>query len=366
MSNHSKQIISNVLLVVISILLTLAVLETVFRIAGVKGDYHLPRMDMAYTAGGKPVFSSPSRHASNSVIVSYYDSDPRGYFEPDFTMSHKHNRVGWRDVEHTIKKPANTFRILGLGDSYLWGQGVRQNDICLSQLPELLKDTLTDKTIETINAGISGVNTANERTQLKEIGLQYEPDLVIVHFVLNDVELNRHPRGPRIEFCHGYTGIYNEPDGLTSYSYLWSWIRQRTINTYRARRYIRASIASFDDKSPGWISCRTALRDIKSICGRNNINLLVVIFPYYISLDKDDYPFQKIHDTVFKYCRDNGIHVLDLREKYRAFKGPELWVHPSDQHPNEIAHKIAATAIARYLKDNKNELLVRKSDTDRN
>jgi len=363
MSNHAKQILWNVLLVILSISLTLAVLETVFRIAGIKGDYHQPRMDVGYTAGGEPVYSSPERYAPNSVIVSYYDSDPRGYFEADGTMSHKNNSAGWRDIEHSIKKPANTFRILGLGDSYLWGQGVRQTDICLSRLPGLFKDSLPDKAIETINAGISGVNTANERTQLKEIGLQYKPDLVIVHFVLNDVEMNLHTSGPRIEFRYEYIGIYNEPDRLTSYSYLWSWVRQRTINTYRAHRYIRDCVARFDERSPGWISCRTALLDIKLLCDRNNASLLVVIFPFYVDLNKDDYPFQKIHDTVYEFCRANGIHVLDLRDSYRQFRGPELWVHPSDQHPNEIAHQIAAIAIARYLKENRKDLLVQRGET---
>jgi lysophospholipase L1-like esterase len=366
MSIQSKKIIWNVLLVVISTSLTLVVLEIAFRIAGVKGDYHQPRMDVVYTIGGAPIFSSPYNYASKSAIISYYDSDPRGYFEADHTISHKHNSIGWRDIEHAIKKTPGTFRILGLGDSFLWGQGVKQNDICLSQLPGLLKDSLPDKTIETINAGISGMNTEHELNQLKVNGLQYEPDLVIVHFVLNDVETDQHPREHNIEFVREYEDTYNEYDKLSSISYAWSWIRQRTINTYRAHRYIKDSLADFNDKSPGWFACRTALRDIKSLCDRNNVNLLVVIFPYYIDLDNDDYPFQKIHDTVFKYCRENGIHVLDLREKYRPFKGPDLWVHPSDQHPNEIAHKIAAIAIAQYLKENKNELLVRKGNLNRN
>lgn len=365
MSNRSKNALSNILLAVISILLTLAVLETVFRIAGIKGDYHRPSLDIGYTTGGEPVYASPHRYAPDSVIVSYYDSDPRGYFEPDCTITHKHNSAGWRDVDHSLKKPPDTFRILGLGNSYLWGQGVRQEDICLSQLPGLLKDDLPDKTIETINAGISGVNTANERTQLKEIGLKYEPDLVIVHFVPNDVENNLQSSGPRIVFRYEYIGLYHQPDRLTPYSYLWSWARQRTINMFRAKRYIRDSLAGFSDRSPGWISCQKALLDIKSLCDRNNARFLVVIFPFYIDLDRDNYPFQIIHDTVFKFCRQNGIHVLDLRDAYRQFKGPELWVHPGDQHPNEFAHKIAATAIARYLKENKKELLVRKGETEK-
>ena len=41
--------------------------------------------------------------------------------------------------------------------------------------------------------------------------------------------------------------------------------------------------------------------------------------------------------------------VLDLRDSYREFRGPELWVHETDQHPNEIAHQIAADATRDFL-----------------
>jgi len=48
-------------------------------------------------------------------------------------------------------------------------------------------------------------------------------------------------------------------------------------------------------------------------------------------------------------CEAEQIPVLDLRETFRSFHGPELWVHPTDQHPNEQAHKLAAEAIAQKI-----------------
>ena len=72
------------------------------------------------------------------------------------------------------------------------------------------------------------------------------------------------------------------------------------------------------------------------------------VFPFFIDLN-GDYPFQPIHDLVSALGRERGIPVLDLRDAYRDFSGPELWVHPTDEHPNEITHGIAARAIAGYL-----------------
>lgn len=74
----------------------------------------------------------------------------------------------------------------------------------------------------------------------------------------------------------------------------------------------------------------------------------MVIFPFLHDLD-GDYPFQPIHDVVRTHLESTGVRVLDLRPAFSDYHGPELWVHPTDQHPNEIAHGLAARAIAAYL-----------------
>ena len=73
-----------------------------------------------------------------------------------------------------------------------------------------------------------------------------------------------------------------------------------------------------------------------------------MIFPFFHELD-GEYPFQVIHDVVQAYCVSAGIPVLDLRDRYSRYRGPELWVHETDQHPNEIAHEIAAGATTEYI-----------------
>lgn len=344
------------LLAAASTLVSLLVLECVFRIAGVSGDYHRPRVDVAYPVPGETPAPTPYGLYSHSVIVSQYDSDPRGYFEPGNRVSHVQNSVGWRDHEHTLDKPDGVFRILGLGDSYLWGQGVKREDICLSKLEGLLENAVPGKRIETINAGLSALNTTAELALLRGAGLAYDPDLVIVHFVLNDVELDVFRPGKKIEFYVDYTNIYNSTDWLSSVSYLWSWGRQRIVNSARSRRYVDECIAGFTEDSPGWKASREALSGIKAECDGRGVQLLVVVFPFFYELD-GVYPFQPIHEAIVRYCREHGIRVLDLRSAYSSYHGPELWVHPSDQHPNEIAHDVAAQAIAKFLREDASPLV---------
>ena len=171
-------------------------------------------------------------------------------------------------------------------------------------------------------------------------------------FVLNDVEKAEElfKRGPKIEFTEEYVEIYNVPDTMPKVSDLWGWCRQMVLRTVRAKAYIRECLKSFEGNSDKWEQCRDSLAGITKDCREHDIPLLVVIFPFFIELD-GDYPFQPIHDIVSAFCRSEGIHVLDLRDVFRGYNGPELWVHPTDQHPNEIAHAIAADAIAGYLRN---------------
>jgi hypothetical protein len=337
-----------------STLVTLVLLELAFRVAGVGApSFAPPKKTMWPPRASRDRFSLPPGANARTV----YASNPRGYFDARNGIDHRHNSAGWRDAERTVAKPAGVYRLLGLGDSYLWGQGVKPEDISLTRLEAMLNAAMATGgeppvRIEAINAGLSGSNTADQRDLLLDRGLRYSPDLVIVHFVPNDVEPDVRRRGPKIEFFKEYGEVALEDDWLSHYSNLWAWTRRRWINRIRSDAYIRECVATFSEGSEKWRQCRAALDEIHAVCRARKIPLLVVIFPFFYELD-EGYPFQPIHDVVRAHCEQRGIPVLDLQPRYRGFSGPELWVHPTDQHPNEVAHAIAARAIFEFLIGNR-------------
>ncbi len=349
------------LLALTSTLGTLLAIEGVFRLAGIEGHYPAPRVDRVIpgcrtgaqcTEGAAPIPNglepSEAGFVPFSTIISTYASDPRGYFDVGHQVSQVHSSAGWRDQEHSVIKEEQTLRILGLGDSYLWGQGVHQGDRVLDLLESSLAAHDPSRTVETINTARPGVNTFWQASMLQSRGLAYDPDLVILFFVLNDVEQDT--RGPvaMVEFQTDYRNLYQQPDWFTAHSQLWGWARQRTIATARARDYITDCVASFHEHSWKWDLTRGALDEIQASLEARGIPLLMVVFPFFVELD-GDYPFESIHEVVQEHAEQRGIPVLDLREAYSRFHGPELWVHETDQHPNEIAHRIAADAVHAYL-----------------
>lgn len=63
----------------------------------------------------------------------------------------------------------------------------------------------------------------------------------------------------------------------------------------------------------------------------------------------ENYPFAKVHETVKSYCESEDITFFDLLDGLAGQNASEMWVHPADQHPNEVAHRIAAEALADFM-----------------
>ena len=98
------------------------------------------------------------------------------------------NSHGFRDREHTHEKPAATTRIVLLGDSFIEALQVPFE----RSVTVLLEERLHKAGIsaETINLGVSGFGTVLQYLTLREYGLKYKPDLVLLFFVGNDVSDN--------------------------------------------------------------------------------------------------------------------------------------------------------------------------------
>ena len=104
------------------------------------------------------------------------------------------NSHGFRDENNTVEKPGKTKRILALGDSFTFGIKAEQEWLFTEQLEDMLNAKDGDSIYEVINAGTIGYTTDNEYLLLKNKGLQFDPDMVIVFFFIgNDItEFRRH------------------------------------------------------------------------------------------------------------------------------------------------------------------------------
>ena len=285
-----------------------------------------------------------------------YASNPRGYFDDRNGVEMTVNKLGLRGPEVTREKPAGTLRLLGLGDSFTFGVGVGEEHTFLRRLEGRLAG---QRPIEVLNAGTQGYNTRDQQVTLENRWLTLAPDIVLVIFYLNDIYRDE----SAVAFWNNGEGdgVYLQPTGLARHSHLLDWfqyswrvrnLRRRMISHY-SQAYFTNPRAFFDNagsssRQMDWPASRAALARIVELSETHGFRVGLAIFPELMSLE--DYPFTAIHTFVNETCGELGLPVHDLLPDFRGLPDQQLWVHPTDHHPNEIAHDIVARSLEGFVR----------------
>jgi len=94
---------------------------------------------------------------------------------------------GLWDRPHVVPKPAGVYRVVILGDSVPNDPSIPYAKRFPSMLEaQLARDAPPGVKVEVINVSCEGYNTIQEVRLLEKVGLKYQPDLIVVTYVLND------------------------------------------------------------------------------------------------------------------------------------------------------------------------------------
>jgi lysophospholipase L1-like esterase len=97
------------------------------------------------------------------------------------------NALGLRGADPPIPKPADTYRIVGLGDSCVFGLGIAEDAAVYGAVfAQELAPSLAPRRVEWVNAGVSGYSSLQGLRLLERLGPTLQPDLVLACFGLND------------------------------------------------------------------------------------------------------------------------------------------------------------------------------------
>ncbi|MCC6405751.1 MAG: hypothetical protein IT453_01200 [Planctomycetes bacterium] len=104
-----------------------------------------------------------------------------------FDVSYEVNAAGFRDVLIPFAKAPGHVRVLLVGDSLTMGTGVPLEHTLSRQLEAILRADVGSERIEVMNFGVLGFNTRQEVELLLTRGIEYQPDIAVVCFYMNDV-----------------------------------------------------------------------------------------------------------------------------------------------------------------------------------
>lgn len=270
-----------------------------------------------------------SRTATEIANVSLRDvaagREVAPYTSTEYFIRYRFNALGFRGPDYVVPRPADTVRILSLGDSYTLGVGVHEQDTFSAQLERRLNETAgrTRDAVkhEVINAGVSGYDTRQERLTYELYASAYAPQVVLLVMVYND----------DLAYADEVRLGFTRPAGAKPVSNLWSRL-QAMRGPERVHDYTKAI---------------RELLALNESCRQRNAKLVVVIFR-----STGFTPWRGLVEAVNEGVQGTAIPVLDLHEALLGDGRDErdLWVHPIDGHPNEVAHRLAAAEIERFLR----------------
>ncbi len=249
---------------------------------------------------------------------------------------------------------SHALRIAVIGDSFTTGHGVQEDDIYAARIERLLN----------LNAGVppaevqvfahEGISTY-QQIDFLHLALANNPDIVILGICLNDFEDWSHLKRIRVwreEWMtptpSRFLAFWMRHSRMVSFvaSRLWaSGSSERCVNYYRHL---------YDPEGAGTLRFTAAIREFRDECAARQVAFVPVIFPL-LSFDfsPNRYPMQFAHDRIHEICHDLGIPSLDLLSAFQGDSPERMQAIPGiDPHPSEIAHRIAAEKILKYLLKN--------------
>jgi hypothetical protein len=268
------------------------------------------------------------------------------------------NYEGFRgkvDYSHD-KRPGKT-RILILGDSFTFGDEVGDDETYSYYLQGMMPDA------EIINMGVHGYGHDQMLILFKESGIKYKPDIVILGFVIDDIQRNslkfRDYAKPKFEIRNGELVITNTPVPRPEEFLKLEWARSKLYDLCKIF-YNRLLHNRYTSKYALFESGKNELtnRILDEMVARISSINAVPIFVYLplgseITSSDDTTPGE---DVFYEYCNTNKkVHCLSSRPYFikkvkqgEKFKLTDHWL--------ASGHKTVAEAIRDYLVEKNGDL----------
>jgi len=244
------------------------------------------------------------------------------------------NSHGFRDYEYSIEKSNNTFRIIVLGDSHTFGEGVELNDTYSKKLEKMLNDRSKDVSYEVLNFGVGGYNMLEKVEFFKEKGLKFNPNLIIIQFnsddIVNWTELSKLHEEVNREYIQEH---YLEDRSKLADEVL----RQLEVKTWQLYDDVLEK-RTFDEV---FSIVEKPLTDLANITDHINVSVLLIYGEPCLSAS----PQQET--SLRDLCKKFNWYILNFH--FDEYNEDELIIHPKDCHPNPLMHELIAKEIYKKL-----------------
>jgi hypothetical protein len=295
------------------------------------------------------------------------------------------NSFGLRSPEVAVPKPAGTFRILLLGDSFTFGLRAADDQVFARRLEQQLREHYHRDSIEVVNAGVLSYCPLLEYLQYRHYLHGLEPDVVILNFDMSDVQDQLAYSRELVRDENGVPLFVTEPSlgGNTASPIprllLFEWLgrrvrgaRGRIQSTLEGVGFVRDQdryLWALDDGPPMDREAAEAMApivDLQTLLAHNHIPLVLATYPqpWQVSADatplppvRDQYGIghNKVHlnDRPFKklaaFAMAHDIPFVNATEAFRSDASPAGLFLSNDFHFSPHGHDRYASVLADFI-----------------
>jgi lysophospholipase L1-like esterase len=308
-------------------------------------------------------------------------------YRPGYSSPIVHtNSFGLRSPEVAVPKPAGTFRILLLGDSFTFGFRVRDDEVFARRLEERLRIADGFSSVEVVNAGVLSYCPLLEYLQYRHHLHILEPDLVVLNFDMSDVQDHLDYSRDAVVSNDGVPLFVTEPSLRKSASAMpdllsFQWVA-RHVNA--AKRRVESTVEGVpfarDLDRYAWTldhgpdldrevqSTLAPIADLSGLLQHHSIPLVLATYPqpWQVSADAtplppireqygigmntvhlNDRPFRKLET----FAAEHRIPFVNATKAFRQDPQPASLFLASDFHFSPRGHELYAEVLARYVSE---------------
>ncbi len=277
------------------------------------------------------------------------------------------NNKGLRGPELSYTKQPDVKRILFLGDSVTFGYKLKSYKQTFPHLIENLLRSKSDYEVEAINSGVGGYSPWQEYIYLTTEGIKYEPDLIVVSFVLNDVSeklglVMFGGKGEGLQLKHTVSRKFNKLFEKSSIVYFSRKITKRIrFGNDIQEGAIQKETADVKDLvyhpdrpdvQKAWETTLQNLGKIFDYAKNRHIPVILVLFPFTFQFD-DINTLSAPQKIVNEYANRNNVPVVDLlpvlfeKMEEKGTKPDDLFL--DKDHLSPVGSRVVAEILADFI-----------------
>lgn len=289
--------------------------------------------------------------------------------ESEFYVTATHDCHGHRGAPVEPARTPGRARVLVLGDSFTYGLGVQDEETFCARLAAGLPG------LEVVNAGVNGYGTGQQLLALREEGLAFAPDVVIVGFFANDLADN--VSGPTRERfvledgelreraaadASGAKAPTNRPERRRwlRHSFVYRFLSDRMKDrgaAARAAEAAQAAVLSGAPREQAWQLAFALLREIHRTAREHGARMLLLAIPDRAQVEPGALVAgaagvdRDVQERLRAFAEAEGLPLVDPLPALQAARealGVQTY-YPVDGHLRPEGHVVVARAVSAAL-----------------